>query len=113
MTNCEAVRNLFGISPEVDDSKLADCLRLFIDSVNSEKNDEKLKSDVSIGLCGELSEWLKKEYVEKKTYIEFLPDGVHPLSPHEFVEEEVIQNAWVQILRCKKCGHISIGWRRN
>ena len=110
MTNCEAVRNLFSIPPEVDDSKLADSLQLFIDSVNSGKDSEKLKSDVS---CGELSKWLKKEYVEKKTYIEFLPDGVHPLSPHEFVEEEVIQNAWVQILRCKKCGHISIGWRRN
>lgn len=41
------------------------------------------------------------------------PDGEHPLSPHRYVEKEVIPNATVQVLECKDCGHTSIGWSRN
>ena len=41
------------------------------------------------------------------------PDGIHPLSPHQFVEEEHLRNVTIQILRCEKCGHVSIGWYRQ
>ena len=45
--------------------------------------------------------------------IAILPDGKHPLSPHRYVEKEVIKNATVQVLECADCGHVSIGWVRN
>lgn len=32
---------------------------------------------------------------------------------HELVEDEVIENCTVQILKCKKCGEVSIGWCRG
>ena len=38
------------------------------------------------------------------------PDGIHPISPHLFVEEERLKNVTIQILRCKNCGYVSIGW---
>lgn len=41
------------------------------------------------------------------------PDGIHPLSPHHFVEEEHLKNVTIQILRCKNCGHVSVGWCRQ
>ena len=41
------------------------------------------------------------------------PDGEHELSPHKFVEKDIIKNATVQILECTECGEISIGWYRN
>ncbi len=41
------------------------------------------------------------------------PDGIHELSQHQFVEEAVLRNATVQILRCKVCGETSIGWFRQ
>lgn len=43
---------------------------------------------------------------------EFRPDGKTPLSMHEYVEVERIPNCEVQILRCTKCGRISVGWKR-
>jgi len=41
------------------------------------------------------------------------PDGIHELSPHQFVEKEIHRNVTVQILQCKKCGEISIAWSRQ
>lgn len=41
------------------------------------------------------------------------PDGVHELSPHRFQEEMKLKNVTVQILRCKDCGEVSIGWYRQ
>ena len=43
----------------------------------------------------------------------FKPDGIHELSPHEFVLDEKYKNVTVEILRCKKCGEISIGWYKQ
>lgn len=45
--------------------------------------------------------------------ITILPDGIHPLSPHAFQEELHLRNVEIQILRCKICGHVSIGWKRQ
>lgn len=56
-----------------------------------------------------LEKCLENEQVE----VVFAPDGVHELSPHRFVEKEVIPNATVQILECQDCGEISVGWWRN
>lgn len=45
-------------------------------------------------------------------WVHFLPDGEHEVSLHDFVEEEVIEGCTVQILRCVKCGKLSVGfWR--
>lgn len=41
------------------------------------------------------------------------PDGIHELSPHKFQEEMKLKNVTVQILRCKDCGEVSIGWYRQ
>lgn len=41
------------------------------------------------------------------------PDGIHELSPHAFQEELHLRNVTVQVLRCKTCGYVSIGWRRQ
>ena len=45
--------------------------------------------------------------------IEIRPDGVHKLSPHQFVEEQLLRNVTVQVLRCKVCGKVSVGWYRQ
>ena len=41
------------------------------------------------------------------------PDGVHELDTCNFEEVGVYKNVTVQILRCKDCGRISIGWLRQ
>lgn len=43
----------------------------------------------------------------------FKPDGVNELDACEYEEIERHTNVTVSILRCKKCGHISIGWERQ
>lgn len=45
--------------------------------------------------------------------IVFKPDGIHELSGHAFVKEQTAKNVTVEILRCKICGKVSIGWRRQ
>lgn len=46
-------------------------------------------------------------------WLEFKPDGKNTVSLHDFEEVEVIEGATVQILRCRKCGAISVGWTRG
>ena len=41
------------------------------------------------------------------------PDGVHEADAHEWVEEEIVENATVHVLRCKTCGVVSYGWTRG
>lgn len=41
------------------------------------------------------------------------PDGIHELSPHKYQEETKLKNVTIQILRCKTCGKVSIGWYRQ
>lgn len=53
------------------------------------------------------------DMVKPKIHISFLPDGVHELSAHKFVEETKLKNVTVQILKCKECGNVSIGWIRQ
>ena len=48
-----------------------------------------------------------------KNRITIKPDGIHELSPHKFTEEMKLKNVTVQILRCKVCGEVSIGWYRQ
>ena len=45
--------------------------------------------------------------------IHFLPDGEHEVSLHDYEEVEVINNAQVRILKCRKCGVYSVGWSRQ
>jgi hypothetical protein len=46
-------------------------------------------------------------------WVHFLPDGEHEVSLHDFEEIEVVHNAVVRILKCRKCGALSIGWHRE
>ena len=38
------------------------------------------------------------------------PDGIHELSPHHFQKVQTLKNVTVEILQCKVCGKVSIGW---
>ena len=38
------------------------------------------------------------------------PDGEHELDPCTYVLKEIHRNVTVEILQCKECGHIPIGW---
>lgn len=40
-------------------------------------------------------------------------DGLAEMSPHDFVEQEVIEGCTVQVLRCRKCGYESFAWSRG
>lgn len=41
------------------------------------------------------------------------PDGENELDPCIYEEIERYANVTVTVLRCKKCGHISIEWERQ
>lgn len=41
------------------------------------------------------------------------PDGVNELDPCEYELIEKYRNVTVEILRCKKCGHVEILWFRQ
>ena len=38
------------------------------------------------------------------------PDSIHELSPHHFQKVQTLKNVTVEILQCKVCGKVSIGW---
>lgn len=50
---------------------------------------------------------------DRDAWWDFRPDGEHSLSKHEYEEVEVIPNCEVQILKCRACGKISVGWKRQ
>lgn len=41
------------------------------------------------------------------------PDGINELDPCDYELMEKHRNVTVEILRCKKCGHIEILWHRQ
>ena len=41
------------------------------------------------------------------------PDGVHDLDPCEYELTERHRNVTVEVLRCRKCGHVEISWLRQ
>lgn len=41
------------------------------------------------------------------------PDGIHELDPHDYELSEKYENVTIEILKCKSCGEISIGWYRQ
>ena len=41
------------------------------------------------------------------------PDSIHELDPCVYKEIDRYENVTVSILRCKKCGHIEIEWKRQ
>lgn len=41
------------------------------------------------------------------------PDGVHEAEPHMYELAERHKNVTVEVLRCKHCGKVSIGWYRQ
>lgn len=41
------------------------------------------------------------------------PDGVHELDPCEYEVVEAYRNVTVEVLRCRRCGHIEITWKRQ
>lgn len=47
------------------------------------------------------------------TEVTIKPDGIHELSPHRFVLDQRLRNVTVEILHCKCCGKVSVGWHRQ
>lgn len=45
--------------------------------------------------------------------ISIKPDGVNDLDPCEYELTEKYRNVTVEVLRCKKCGHVEILWHRQ
>lgn len=41
------------------------------------------------------------------------PDGIHELDSHIYELSEKYKNVTIEILKCKECGEISIGWYRQ
>lgn len=63
-------------------------------------------------VCSLLNQKIHKECSFGKG-ISIRPDGIHELSPHIYQETQIIHNATVQILKCKKCGNESVAWMRQ
>lgn len=45
-------------------------------------------------------------------WIFYSADGIE-ISGHEFLEDEICEYATVQVLKCKDCGKVDIGWWKN
>ena len=41
------------------------------------------------------------------------PDGINELDPCSYEVMETHRNVTVEVLRCKRCGHIEILWHRQ
>lgn len=41
------------------------------------------------------------------------PDGINELDPCEYEDIAIYHNVTVIVSKCKKCGHIEIGWIRQ
>lgn len=41
------------------------------------------------------------------------PDGENELDPCIYETRQVFTNCIVEICNCKKCGHVSVSWRRT
>ena len=39
------------------------------------------------------------------------PDGEHEIDPCDYVLKETHKNVTVEVLQCRKCGHVSIVWK--
>lgn len=42
--------------------------------------------------------------------LDFRPDGIHSLCPCNYVVDQIVKNATIEILKCRKCGHCSPSW---
>lgn len=45
--------------------------------------------------------------------ISIRPDGIHELDACSYEISELYRNVTVEILKCKKCGNVSIGWYKQ
>lgn len=63
-------------------------------------------------LSTDIYNWVGKG-VTVQEWISVKPDGVHDLSPHNFKKVQRLKNVTVEILQCKVCGKVSIGWYRQ
>ena len=73
-------------------------------------------------LCGNLYNYLKKIF-ENKPHdsckcqppegVVIKPDGVNELDPCVYEVVETHKNATVNVLKCKKCGHVEIEWSKD
>lgn len=43
----------------------------------------------------------------------YCPDGEHELDPCLYKEVMKLKNVTIQILKCERCGHVTIGWIRQ
>lgn len=45
--------------------------------------------------------------------IKFCPDGIHELDPCVYKDIEEHRNVTVVISKCRKCGNLTISWKRQ
>lgn len=45
--------------------------------------------------------------------VDVRPDGIHSLEPCRYQLSQKLRNVTIEILKCPKCGKISIGWYRQ
>jgi hypothetical protein len=43
----------------------------------------------------------------------FKPDGVNELDPCRYEVVARLKNVTVEVLRCKRCGHVEISWKKQ
>ena len=55
----------------------------------------------------------KCAFGDEITRITIKPDGVNELDPCLYQEIEAYKNVTVHILRCVRCGHIEVEWKRQ
>ena len=74
-------------------------------------------SCVHSNICNNLYQRLKIRAKEEKcTFkdgVTIKPDGVNELDPCVYEVVETHKNVTVNVLKCKKCGHIELEWSEN
>lgn len=82
----------------------------------SDKKDMVANQRTHIASLQTAIEDLRKQMPMKCSYgvgVSIKPDGVNELDPCSYEILEAHRNVTVEILRCKKCGHIEILWHRQ
>ena len=56
---------------------------------------------------------LKRQKCTFPDCVTIKPDGINPLDPCIYQTVEIFRNVTVEVMQCKKCGHVEIVWHRQ
>lgn len=70
-------------------------------------------SNICNSLYSRLKNHAKEEKCAFKDGVVIKPDGVNELDPCVYEVVETHQNVTVNVLKCKKCGHIELEWSKD